>query len=220
MRSRTLRALGISLVLLPGFIAAEVSAQYIPSIFSAEPKWAASIFHQVLVDDPGLFGGRREPDVELTGIRLRRNLTERLGLEATAARFTGSGRHYGSGLAYYSVSLYHTLMPMSAESGVNFAAGYEIGLMEFERFEVAPSLHAQGWGIMRIVGDADRSFSLGARIGGWYNRWIGGGRSTDLDFALDSTLIFEWFYVRSEYARGNATFDTRLFSILEAGVRW
>lgn len=221
MRSRAFRALGISVVLLLGFIAAKVHAQYIPVIFSEEPVWAVSVFHQVLVDNTTLFfGERQKPDVELTGIRLRRNLTDRLGLEATAAQFVGSGRRYGSGIAYYGVSLYHTLMPMSEESGVDYAAGYEIGLMEAERFAVAPSLHAQGWLIMRIVGDADRSFSLGAGIGGWYNRWVRGGRSTDLDVALEQTLIFEWFYVRSAFARGNATFDSRPVYTVEVGVRW
>ena len=96
MRSRTLRALGISLVLLPGFIAAEVNAQYIPVIFSEEPKGAASVFYQVLEDQFFIFNDRKELDVELTGIRLRRNLTHWLGLEATAGLFVGSGRHYGT----------------------------------------------------------------------------------------------------------------------------
>ena len=208
--------MGTSLVLLPCVVVG-AEAQYLPLIFSEEPKWAVSAVYQVMTEPPSLFDPPK-PDVELQGIRLRHNLMDKLGVEATATRFVGAGRQYGKGLAHYGVSLYHTLVPTS--EGRRFAVGYEIGMTEFERFEVAPSFHSQLWGILRMLGGPDRSLSMGLRGGGWYNRQTRGGQHSNVGLALGLMAIFDYFYVRTEWESSmNGAFDYREVYTIEAGIR-
>ena len=221
LRSRVLRVTGISL-LLPLCFVAEADAQYIPLVLSEDPKWAASAIYQVLED-------YRPSTFDLMGFRLRRNLTDWLGVEAVAARSIGSGGDHGSGFGHYGLSLYHTLVP--ANEGHRFAAGYEIGVTKTQIGNFIRSLHGQLWGTVRVFGSLDRSISVGAREGWFQNsqkkkrlppgiieigsQYSGFGRGFGL------IVIFDSYHLRVEYeGRTNAIIDNRQVFTSEVGLGW
>ena len=214
--SRALRVTGISLV-LPLCVMTEADAQHIPLIFSEEPKSAASAVYQII--EP-----QYADSIELMGMRLRRNLTDRLGVEAVGARFVGSGR---DGFAHYGVSLYHTLVPTTEER--RFAAGYEIGMTKAKIIDPDRSLHGQLWGVMRVFGGLDRSLSLGARQGlfkNWPNAPKPGLAEIPADYsgwglAFGVMAIFDSVHFRVEYEdTTNAIIDNESVFNSEVGLRW
>ena len=214
-RSRVLRVTGISL-LLPLCVVTEADAQHIPLIFSERPKSTVSAVYQLVEQYAG--------SIDLMGIRLRRNLTDRLGVEAVAARFVGSKR---DGFAHYGVSLYHTLVPTTEER--RFAAGYEIGLTKAQISNPDRSLHGQLWGVMRVFGGLDRSLSLGARQG-LFKNWPNAPKPGLTEIAADYSgwglafgvmAIFDSYHLRVEWEdTTNAIIDNQSVFNSEVGLRW
>ena len=220
LRSRVSCFAGTSL-LLPLCFVAEADAQYIPLLLSEDPKWAASAMYQVVEDHrPGSF--------DLIGIRLRRNLTDRLGVEAVAARYVGAWRSDARGFGHYGLSLYHTLVPTNEDH--RFAAGYEIGMTKAQIGDVARSLHGQLWGTMRVFGGLDRSINVGTREGWFQNSekkssfpgvFEVGSDYSGFGRAFGLLVIFDSYHLRVEYeGRTNAIIDHRQVFTSEVGLRW
>ncbi|MDE0082071.1 MAG: hypothetical protein OXT72_05425 [Gammaproteobacteria bacterium] len=210
------------LLLLPLCLGAEADAQYIPLVVSEDHKWAVSAIYQ-MVDD------YRPSSLDLMGIRLRRNLTDWLGVEAAGARFVGSGHDRGSGLAHFGLSLYHTLVPATEDH--RFQAGYAVGVTRTRVGDFVRSLHGQLWGTMRLLGGPERSLSVGAREGWFQNSqkkkslrpgvievgsdYSGFGRTFGL------VVLLGPYHLRVEYeGRTNAVVEHRHVVTSEVGLRW